>query len=316
LVRIPPVLIVVNDSGVALCRLLGETSQIWCEQDSARARRGAMIKDVIVPVDGTAADEARLAAANHIAEVFDSQIIGLFLNVLPLVIVPEDGIGAAQAAQLLQKARGAADRMEARLTERLARLQRPMHLRRFDILQDAVGEVAAREARTADAFVALRPNGVRGEPEHLVEGVLFGSGRHIFLVPGRKPAKLAFDNVLVAWNGSREAARALAEARPYLHKAKAARVVVVDDKAPAERQAVLGKDAVDHLKHHHIKATLHHARLQDHDVGKTLIAEARRLQADLIVMGGYGHSRLREWLLGGATYELLHKAPVPLLLAH
>ena len=275
-----------------------------------------MIKDVIVPVDGTAADEARLAAANHIAEVFDSQIIGLFLNVLPLVIVPEDGIGAAQAAQLLQKAREAADRMEARLTERLARLQRPMHLRRFDILQDAVGEVAAREARTADAFVALRPNGVRGEPEHLVEGVLFGSGRHIFLVPGRKPAKLAFDNVLVAWNGSREAARALAEARPYLHKAKAARVVVVDDEPPAERQAVLGKDAVDHLKHHHIKATLHHARLQDHDVGKTLIAEARRLQADLIVMGGYGHSRLREWLLGGATYELLHKAAVPLLLAH
>jgi nucleotide-binding universal stress UspA family protein len=275
-----------------------------------------MIKDVMVPVDGSAADDARLAAANQIAEAFHSQITGLFLNVLPMLIVPEDGVGAARAAELLEKARAAADRIEARLTERLARLQKPMQLRRFDILKEAVGDVAAREARTADAFVALRPNGALSEPEHLVEGVLFGSGRHIFLVPGRKPAKVTFDRVLVAWNGSRESARALAEARPYLHKAKAAVVVVVDDEPPTEGQAVLGKDAVEHLKHHHIKATLHHARLQDHDVGKTLVAEARRLQADLIVMGGYGHSRLREFLLGGATYELLHKAPVPLLLAH
>jgi nucleotide-binding universal stress UspA family protein len=275
-----------------------------------------MIKDVMVPVDGSAADDARLAAANQIAEAFHSQITGLFLNVLPMLIVPEDGVGAARAAELLEKARAAADRIEARLTERLARLQKPMQLRRFDILKEAVGDVAAREARTADAFVALRPNGALSEPEHLVEGVLFGSGRHIFLVPGRKPAKVTFDRVLVAWNGSRESARALAEARPYLHKAKAAVVVVVDDEPPTEGQAVLGKDAVEHLKHHHIKATLHHARLQDHDVGKTLVAEARRLQADLIVMGGYGHSRLREFLLGGATYELLHKAPIPLLLAH
>jgi nucleotide-binding universal stress UspA family protein len=275
-----------------------------------------MIKDVMVPLDGTAADEGRLAAANHIAEEFNGQITGLFLNVLPLTIVPEDGIGAVQAAELLQKARQAADRMQLRLTERLARLQRPMQLRRFDILQDAVGDVAAREARTADAFVGLRPDGAVGEPEHLVESVLFGSGRHIFLIPGRKPAKVIFDRVLVAWNGSRESARALAEALPYLHKAKATTVVVVDDEPPTEEQATLGKDAVDHLKHHHIKATLHHARLQNHDVGKTLVAEARRLEADLIVMGGYGHSRLREFLLGGATYELLHKAPVPLLLAH
>jgi hypothetical protein len=184
-----------------------------------------MIKDVMVPVDGN-------AAANQIAEAFHSQLTGLFLNVLPMLIVPEDGVGAARAAELLEKARAAADRIEARLTERLARLQKPMQLRRFDILKEAVGDVAAREARTADAFVALRPNGALSEPEHLVEGVLFGSGRHIFLVPGRKPAKVTFDRVLVAWNGSRESARALAEARPYLHKAKAAVVVVVDDEPP------------------------------------------------------------------------------------
>jgi nucleotide-binding universal stress UspA family protein len=56
--------------------------------------------------------------------------------------------------------------------------------------------------------------------------------------------------------------------------------------------------------------------MRDNDMGATLIVEAKRLKADLIVMGGYGHSRLREWLLGGVTYELLHKSPVPLLVAH
>ena len=275
-----------------------------------------MIKDVMVRLDGTAADEVRLAAANDIADLFQSQIIGLFLNVLPVVIAAEDGIGAIRAAELLQKAREAGDSIEARLTQRLARLQKPMELRRFDILNDAAGDVAAREARAADTFVALRPNGASQEPEYLVESVLFGSGRHILLVPNRKPTKAMFDRILVAWNGTRESARALAEALPYLHKAQQTTVVVVDDEPPTEAQAMLGKDAVNHLKHHGIKAALHYARLRNHDVGATLIAEARRLKADLIVMGGYGHSRLREWLLGGATYELLHRAPVPLLIAH
>ena len=275
-----------------------------------------MIKDVMVRLDGTAADEVRLAAANDIADLFQSQVIGLFLNVLPVVIAAEDGIGAIRAAELLQKAREAGDSIEARLTQRLARLQKPMELRRFDILNDAAGDVAAREARAADTFVALRPNGASQEPEYLVESVLFGSGRHILLVPNRKPTKAMFDRILVAWNGTRESARALAEALPYLHKAQQTTVVVVDDEPPTEAQAMLGKDAVNHLKHHGIKAALHYARLRNHDVGATLIAEARRLKADLIVMGGYGHSRLREWLLGGATYELLHKAPVPLLIAH
>jgi nucleotide-binding universal stress UspA family protein len=275
-----------------------------------------MIKDVMVPLDGTAADEVRLAAANDITDLFQSQVIGLFLNVLPVVIAAEDGIGAIRAAELLQKAREAGDSIEARLTQRLARLQKPMELRRFDILNDAAGDVAAREARAADTFVALRPNGASQEPEYLVESVLFGSGRHILLVPNRKPTKVMADRILVAWNGTRESARALAEALPYLHKAQQTTVVVVDDEPPTEAQAMLGKDAVNHLKHHGIKAALHYARLRNHDVGATLIAEARRLKADLIVMGGYGHSRLREWLLGGATYELLHKAPVPLLIAH
>jgi nucleotide-binding universal stress UspA family protein len=275
-----------------------------------------MIKEVMARLDGTAADEVRLAVVNDIAEAFDSHITGLFFNILPVVIAAENGIGAMQAAELMDKAREFGDELEAKLTERLNRLQKPVELRRFDVLDEAVADIAAREARAADTFVGLRPNGAPQEPGYLVEGVLFGSGRHVFLMPNRKPAKIKFDRILVAWNGSRESARGLAEALPYLHKAGEATVVIVDDDPPIEGKAVLGQDAVQYLKHHGIKAVLHHARLRDRDIGATLIAEARRLQAGLIVMGAYGHSRLREWLLGGATYELLHKSPVPLLMAH
>jgi len=275
-----------------------------------------MIKDVMVHLDGTAADEVRLAAGNDIADVFHSHIVGLFLNVLPVLIVPEDGIGSMQSAELLNQARTAGDKVEEKLSQRLTRLQKPVELRRFDILNDTAGDVAAREARTADAFVALRPNGASRGAEELVEGVLFGSGRHVWLLPTRKSAKAAFDRILVAWNGSRESARALAEALPYLHKAKEAVVVVIDETSATEGQAIVGKDAIKHLRHHGITAVLHRAIVRDNDIAATLIAEARRLKSDLIVMGGYGHSRLREWLLGGATYKLLHKSPVPLLIAH
>jgi nucleotide-binding universal stress UspA family protein len=108
----------------------------------------------------------------------------------------------------------------------------------------------------------------------------------------------------------------MAEAMPYLDRARAVTVVVVDAFPPVEEWALLGSDAVAHLKRHGIEAALHRVKNHNGSVGATLIAEAKRLKADLIVIGGYGHSRLREWLLGGVTYELLHKAPIQLIVAH
>jgi nucleotide-binding universal stress UspA family protein len=276
-----------------------------------------MIKDVMVRLDGSAADELRLAAVKGIADVFHSQVIVLFLNLLPsLAAVNEVGVGAITTAELMRRAREAGDRIEAELFQRLARLQTPVEMRRFDVFSDAMADIAVRQARAVDTFVALRPNGAPEEPERLIEGVLFGSGRSLFLMPGRKPAPVRFDHVLVAWNGSRESARALAEAMPYLHKAHKVTVLAVIDDAEVEATAKLGVDAVSHLKRHGIEAVLHHAKSRDGEVAATLIANTKERKADLLVMGGYGHSRLREWLLGGVTYVLLHHAPVPLLIAH
>jgi nucleotide-binding universal stress UspA family protein len=273
----------------------------------------AMIKDVMLRLDGTSADDARLAAAAQLATMFDGHITGLFFNTFR----DEQGGGADQAANSKEAARQAGDATEAILFQRLTRLQHSANLRRFDVTGDLdMAETALLMARTADTFVALRPNDRSNEPHDLMDNLLFGTGRHLFLVPDDWTGFKPLDNAIVAWNGSRESARAIAEALPLLQVAKKVGVLVVEGERQTRADPLKANDAVLHLRHHGIDAVKYRAVGEEDDTADILVAECRSLGANLLVMGSYGHSGLHELLPGSTTARILRIAPFPLLIAH
>ncbi|WFU82528.1 universal stress protein [Bradyrhizobium sp. CIAT3101] len=273
----------------------------------------AMIKDVMIRLDGTSADDARLAAAAQIAAMFDGHITGLFFNIVREL----DGGGAEQTEQSKEAARQAGDATEAILFQRLTRLQLSTNLRRFDVIGDLdMSETALLLARTADTFVALRPNGRSNEPPDLIDNLLFGTGRHLFLVPDDWTGFRPLDNAIVAWNGSRESARAIAEALPLLQLAKKVGVLVVEGERLSSGDPLKANDAVQHLRHHGIDAVKYRAVGEEDDTADILVEECRSLSANLLVLGSYGHSGLHELLPGSTTTRILRIAPFPLLIAH
>ena len=120
---------------------------------------------------------------------------------------------------------------------------------------------------------------------------------------------------MVCWDGSRNAARAIADALPLLARAKAVEVVIVTGK-PGESDEIAGADIAHHLARHGLKVEVERLVARDIDITSTLLSRAADLGADLIVMGGYGHSRWREFVLGGATRGILASMTVPVLMSH
>jgi nucleotide-binding universal stress UspA family protein len=270
-----------------------------------------MIKDILVRLEDSDADGLKLTAATEIANVFGAHVTGLFLNLLPSV-VPEFG---APSPEILKLSREAGNTVEARLAVKLVEMGMPAELRRFDIFPDEVTDVIARECGATDVFLSQAANG-DSELRSIIEEVLFQSPRHLILVPTLGWPSSAISRIVIGWNESREAGRAVAEALPYLHKARVVTIVVVVDSQPVDEDAIMGRDLKRHLRHHGIHAILHHLVRKEGTVAENLVQEAQRREAGLIVIGGYHHSRLREQLLGGVTRSLLDHCPLPLLIAH
>jgi nucleotide-binding universal stress UspA family protein len=183
----------------------------------------------------------------------------------------------------------------------------------LDLSTGDVGSEVSRLARYFDATVLQQPNPTGPETADLIEAVLFGSGRPVVIVPSRQ-GPFQITTILIAWDESRPAARAVADALPLLAMAKRVEVVTVGDvRGDRNRHSTT---MVRHLARHGIEASMTNL-VRDHgSVAGTLLAHAADVKADLIVMGGYGHSRLREIVLGGTTRRILQTMTVPVLMAH
>lgn len=171
----------------------------------------------------------------------------------------------------------------------------------------------AQWARTRDLTVVPAGDGL--DWSYMAEGLVFESGRPVLLLPQPNGSAHRFRSIAIGWDGSRAAARALADALPLLSAADAVELLVItgDKELPA---AAGGSEAQRHLATHGISAGIRTIEAQRRDAGTALCEEALALGCDLLVMGAFGHSRVREFVLGGATQSVLDDVRLPVLLSH
>ena len=147
------------------------------------------------------------------------------------------------------------------------------------------------------------------------ESTLFESGRPVIIVPYIQKAPIKLDRIMVCWDGSRSAARAIGDAMPFLERAKNVEVVIVTNER-GKRDEIEGADIGQHLARHGLKVEVTRITHGDLDVADALLSHSMDASADFMVMGGYGHSRLREFVLGGVTRSILRTMTLPTLMSH
>ena len=275
-----------------------------------------MIKDIVVNLGLGARDPAGDFAIS-VADTFKSYVLGVAFAYEP--IIPGSVMGGipaefieTQRAESDKKARAAVTRFE----QAAARAGISAESRIISASISGAADQLGRLGRRFDLVVIGQPERERAVPDEVVnEGVLFESGRPVIFVPFIQKAGLKLDRVMVCWDGSRAAARAIADAMPFLQKAKQVEIVMVSGAKP-KNDEIAGVDLGQHLARHGLKVDVKRITSPEIDVASTILSYAADSSADLIVMGGYGHSRLREFILGGVTRGLFESMTVPALMSH
>jgi nucleotide-binding universal stress UspA family protein len=176
------------------------------------------------------------------------------------------------------------------------------------------GDKFARMARRFDLAIVGQPEMSRMEWV-ICETTLFESGCPMIMVPYIQKGPFKTDNAMICWDGGRAAARAVADAIPILRKSGRVEIVIVTNER-GKQYDIEGADIGQHLARHGLKVEVHRIPGGDIDVAEALLSHAADSTADFMVMGGYGHSRLREFTLGGVTRTIFHSITVPVLLSH
>jgi nucleotide-binding universal stress UspA family protein len=269
-------------------------------------------KDLLVVLDAGARTRERVALAARLAERFEAHLAGLFVTIGPESMVP-----ALSGHEIGRRSRAEEDAAR-RLFEDIA--GRHALSAEWRSASGEPSEMAAIHGRYADLIVLgqLDPdetalNWARPRPEV----VALSAGRPILVVPYAGSFPEAGRRILVGWDASREATRAVNDAMPLLAAADAVTVLTIDPRIGGKAHGELpGADIALHLARHGVAATVERTVSTGTDPGNVLLSRASDLAADLLVIGAYGHSRLRELLLGGVTRTVLATMTVPVLMSH
>jgi nucleotide-binding universal stress UspA family protein len=274
----------------------------------------ASIKSLLVHLDGTAAAGTRLNLAHQFATTCHARVSALFavapryLSVLPLMPgIPSMPMGGPVDPE---------HRLLAMNAFEEARLASTQPCEWLELNGEPVTESFSRRALTADLmFLGQRdPEDASGYdvPADFVESVIIESGRPAFVVPYAGVASVAPKVVLVAWKPTRECARAVASALPFLQGAS--KVCLIEEGGDQTQAAPV--EVREYLRLHGVSKVHEQVRISERHAGEELLSVAADCGAEMIVMGCYGHSRARELVLGGATRTVLESAKVPVLMAH
>jgi nucleotide-binding universal stress UspA family protein len=278
------------------------------------------IKDLLVHVDSTPAAAARLEAALLLAEPFAARVTALYLLAEPFL----RGVAGLHAPaevvrEHLAHAEAEAETVFAAAREAAARRRVSLLTQRETGSLDRLPGLLARDARNTDLVVVGQPNPSTGSSDEalLVEAAFMETGRPALVMPHVGAGTMPPRRVVIAWDASREASRAVHDALPLLRLAEDVVVLVVDPKSLGARIGRQpGSGVAAHLAQHAVKVRVKRVESDRRGMGEFILAQADEEAADLLVMGGYGHSRLREMLVGGVTRHMLEHATVPVLLAH
>jgi len=294
------------------------------------------LRDIVVVLDDSASSAMRLTVAVDLAQQHGAHLTGfsamdLLLPARPAVQRRDNPqVDTLPASQVMNwgavlphdypeadtQAAEAAERIETAFRERLRSTD--LH-GDWQVASGKVSETLVCKARHADLVILGQVDPAHPPPagRQLVEDVLMTSGRPILVIPYIGRFDTFGTNILVGWNNSREAARAMNDAIPLL--AKAASVTILEaipiGREPATDDAV-SADITRHLARHGISAKTARTSTDRMSASDALLSYAADVSADLLVVGGYGHSRLRELILGGVTRELLQHMTLPVLMAH
>ena len=261
---------------------------------------------------------SRVAAA--LAREMGAHLVGLGV-VPPYVVLPVmDGVGASISVDEHRTSfKSDLKRLAAIFAEATSALSPPAEWREGDAQFGTVADVVLDQGRSLDLIVAAAPE--RGKSHTaLFEDPLrlvMESGRPVLLVPNGDVRSVPPRRVLVAWNGRREATRAVFDAMPLLERAGEVAIVCIDpDRTSPAVGDLPGTDIATALARHGVRCQIVEASSSAGDVGHEIARQASAFGADLLVMGCYGHSRVREFLLGGASRDILANVTLPVLMSH
>lgn len=276
-----------------------------------------MIKDIVVNLTPDAETDPACRYAISLAEAFNAHITGVAFAYdppWPPSIMDVAGVDVYQTAKE-QRQKQAKDAM-ARFEQAARRSQ--LSVETVFIEASLVGstDAFANLARTYDLAVVKQADPDRSDfGQDIVETALFNAGRPTLVVPYIQKDGFSVDRVLCCWDGSRAAARAVGDSLPLLKKAKRVSVLTVTT-GKFDEKDVAGADLATHLARHNINTELVRLPAADIDVANAILSHAADTDANMIVMGGFGHSRLRDFVLGGATRGLLESMTLPTLMSH